>query len=190
MFQPPVPITEGLDPLSLLTDDTQIAIWNNEGLPSDRMSTENATILSNSDRWPLMIDPQVRYCCFLALRKIRIVKNMWTQHIQEKNIHQTHWNVRNKLFNCKNSKCWFTVCCTRVFLLLKTKEYSFSVTDYVPRKSELLFALQEIMRKCIFSLKSIYIPKLYIISAASFMLRIYFLIFQPCSDCINPIQDL
>lgn len=65
-FQPAVPITEGLDPLTLLTDDTQVAIWNNEGLPSDRMSTENATILSNSDRWPLMIDPQVKYIfyCF------------------------------------------------------------------------------------------------------------------------------
>lgn len=48
-----------MDPLSLMTDDTQIAVWNNEGLPSDRMSTENATILSNSERWPLMIDPQV-----------------------------------------------------------------------------------------------------------------------------------
>lgn len=59
LFKPPVPITENLDPLTLLTDDTQIAKWHNEGLPSDRMSTENATILSNSDRWPLMIDPQV-----------------------------------------------------------------------------------------------------------------------------------
>lgn len=58
--EPAVPITESLDPLSLLTDDTQIAKWNNEGLPNDRMSTENATILTNSDRWPLMIDPQVR----------------------------------------------------------------------------------------------------------------------------------
>lgn len=56
-----MPTTEELDPLSLLTDDTQIAKWHNEGLPSDRMSTENATILSNSDRWPLMIDPQVIY---------------------------------------------------------------------------------------------------------------------------------
>lgn len=58
-LEPIVPITEGLDPLSLLTDDTQIAKWNNEGLPNDRMSTENATILTNSERWPLMIDPQV-----------------------------------------------------------------------------------------------------------------------------------
>ena len=57
--EPPIPITDSLDPLQLLTDDTQIATWQNEGLPSDRMSIENATILSNSDRWPLMIDPQV-----------------------------------------------------------------------------------------------------------------------------------
>ncbi|XP_065334425.1 dynein beta chain, ciliary-like [Cloeon dipterum] len=59
-LQPQIPITEDLDPLSLLTDDAQIAVWNNEGLPSDRMSTENATILTNSQRWPLMIDPQLQ----------------------------------------------------------------------------------------------------------------------------------
>ncbi|KAB0805217.1 hypothetical protein PPYR_02187 [Photinus pyralis] len=56
----PIPMSEGLDPLSLLTDDAQIAKWNNEGLPNDRMSSENATILSNSARWPLMIDPQLQ----------------------------------------------------------------------------------------------------------------------------------
>jgi len=56
----PIPISENLDPLSLLTDDAQIAGWNNEGLPSDRMSTENATILTSSERWPLMIDPQLQ----------------------------------------------------------------------------------------------------------------------------------
>ncbi|XP_031327312.1 dynein beta chain, ciliary-like [Photinus pyralis] len=56
----PIPMTEGLDPLSLLTDDARIAKWNNEGLPNDRMSSENATILENSARWPLMIDPQLQ----------------------------------------------------------------------------------------------------------------------------------
>ena len=56
----PIPITEGLDPLTLLTDDAQVAVWNNESLPSDRMSTENATILSAAERWPLMIDPQLQ----------------------------------------------------------------------------------------------------------------------------------
>uniref|UniRef100_A0A8C3PC88 Dynein axonemal heavy chain 11 n=1 Tax=Chrysemys picta bellii TaxID=8478 RepID=A0A8C3PC88_CHRPI len=54
----PIPITEGLDLIAMLTDDATIAAWNNEGLPGDRMSTENATILTHCERWPLMIDPQ------------------------------------------------------------------------------------------------------------------------------------
>ena len=45
--------------MKMLVDDAQIAGWNNEGLPNDRMSAENATILTTSERWPLMIDPQV-----------------------------------------------------------------------------------------------------------------------------------
>ncbi|KAK2501218.1 hypothetical protein MC885_000890 [Smutsia gigantea] len=56
----PIPLTKGLDPLSLLTDDTDVATWNNQGLPSDRMSTENATILCNTERWPLIVDAQLQ----------------------------------------------------------------------------------------------------------------------------------
>ncbi|XP_043570859.1 dynein axonemal heavy chain 17-like [Chiloscyllium plagiosum] len=56
----PIPITENLDPLSLLTDDVDIAAWNNQGLPSDRTSSENATILCNTERWPLIIDAQLQ----------------------------------------------------------------------------------------------------------------------------------
>lgn len=56
----PIPVSQDLDPLSLLTDGAQIASWNNEGLPNDRMSTENATILTSAERWPLMIDPQLQ----------------------------------------------------------------------------------------------------------------------------------
>ncbi|KAK4826757.1 hypothetical protein QYF61_011125 [Mycteria americana] len=54
----PIPETEGLDPIATLTDDAMIAAWSSEGLAGDRMSTENATILTNCKRWPLMIDPQ------------------------------------------------------------------------------------------------------------------------------------
>uniref|UniRef100_A0A2K6TF76 Dynein axonemal heavy chain 11 n=1 Tax=Saimiri boliviensis boliviensis TaxID=39432 RepID=A0A2K6TF76_SAIBB len=53
-----LPLTEGLDLISMLTDDATVAAWNNEGLPSDRMSTENAAILTHCERWPLVIDPQ------------------------------------------------------------------------------------------------------------------------------------
>ncbi len=51
-------LSEGFDPVALLADAAQIARWNNEGLPSDRMSIENAAILTTCERWPLLIDPQ------------------------------------------------------------------------------------------------------------------------------------
>ncbi|KAM3917468.1 dynein axonemal heavy chain 11-like [Leptodactylus fuscus] len=70
----PVPMTEGLDPISMLTDDATIAKWNNEGLPSDKMSIENGTILSNCERWPLMIDPQ--------LQGIKWIKNRYGSRLK------------------------------------------------------------------------------------------------------------
>ncbi|XP_076002796.1 dynein axonemal heavy chain 9 [Genypterus blacodes] len=56
----PIPVTTDLDPLTMLTDDADIAAWQNEELPADRMSTENATILTSCQRWPLMVDPQLQ----------------------------------------------------------------------------------------------------------------------------------
>ena len=61
----PIPLSMGYvgaNVLSLLTDDALIATWNNEGLPADGMSTENATILTNSVKWPMIIDPQLQVC--------------------------------------------------------------------------------------------------------------------------------
>ncbi|NXP60283.1 DYH17 protein, partial [Chloropsis cyanopogon] len=56
----PIPITPDLDPLSLLTDPADVAAWNNQGLPSDRTSTENAAILCGTQRWPLLVDAQLQ----------------------------------------------------------------------------------------------------------------------------------
>ncbi|KAM6297516.1 dynein axonemal heavy chain 9 [Aegotheles albertisi] len=56
----PIPTTPSLDPLAMLTDDADVAAWQNEGLPADRMSTENATILMHCERWPLLVDPQLQ----------------------------------------------------------------------------------------------------------------------------------
>nr|XP_046254731.1 dynein axonemal heavy chain 11 isoform X1 [Scatophagus argus] len=53
-----VPLTDGLDPVLMLTDDATVAAWHNQGLPNDRMSIENAVILTTSERWPLIVDPQ------------------------------------------------------------------------------------------------------------------------------------
>ncbi|KAG7259398.1 hypothetical protein CRUP_006228 [Coryphaenoides rupestris] len=55
-----IPMNKDLDPVCMLTDDATVAQWNNEGLPGDKMSTQNATILTNCERWPLLIDPQLQ----------------------------------------------------------------------------------------------------------------------------------
>ncbi|KAM6297472.1 dynein axonemal heavy chain 17 [Aegotheles albertisi] len=70
----PIPITPGLDPLSLLTDDADVATWSNQGLPSDRTSTENATILCNTQRWPLVVDAQ--------LQGIKWIRNKYGEELQ------------------------------------------------------------------------------------------------------------
>ncbi|NXJ23235.1 DYH9 protein, partial [Dicrurus megarhynchus] len=56
----PIPVTPCLDPLAMLADDAAVAAWQNQGLPADRTSTENATILSSCERWPLLVDPQLQ----------------------------------------------------------------------------------------------------------------------------------
>ncbi|XP_062858858.1 dynein heavy chain 9, axonemal isoform X2 [Trichomycterus rosablanca] len=70
----PIPVTPGLDPLTMLMDDADLATWQNEGLPADRMSTENATILTSCERWPLMVDPQ--------LQGIKWIKNKYGDKLQ------------------------------------------------------------------------------------------------------------
>lgn len=43
---------------NILGDSVAIRSWNIFGLPSDSFSVENAIIVHNARRWPLMIDPQ------------------------------------------------------------------------------------------------------------------------------------
>lgn len=45
----------------MLSDPLAIGIWtNSQQLPNDNFSIDNAIILKNSSRWPLMIDPQIQ----------------------------------------------------------------------------------------------------------------------------------
>nr|CAH8820074.1 unnamed protein product [Trichobilharzia regenti] len=59
-LQVPIPVRNGIDPLDMLIDDAIIATWNNQSLPEDRMSIENATIFTFCERWPLCVDPQLQ----------------------------------------------------------------------------------------------------------------------------------
>ncbi|GBF97683.1 flagellar outer dynein arm heavy chain beta [Raphidocelis subcapitata] len=55
-----IPISKGIKPLDLLTDDSTKAKWAQEGLPTDPLSVENGAIMTNAARWSLMIDPQLQ----------------------------------------------------------------------------------------------------------------------------------
>ena len=82
----PIPLSlgyVGANVLSLLTDDALIAQWNNEGLPADTMSTENATILTNSVKWPLIIDPQ--------LQGIKWIKNRFQKELVVLRLGENHY---------------------------------------------------------------------------------------------------
>jgi dynein heavy chain len=52
-----IPMSATPNPLIILTDEAKIAGWNTFGLPPDQVSTENGAILTNSDRYSLIIDP-------------------------------------------------------------------------------------------------------------------------------------
>ena len=63
-------MTEGIsDPLKVLVDDAIVAGWLREGLPSDPTSVQNGCILTNSERWPLMMDPQLQGVVWIRERE-------------------------------------------------------------------------------------------------------------------------
>ncbi|XP_076449948.1 dynein axonemal heavy chain 7-like [Babylonia areolata] len=53
-----LPCSTDFSLINTLGDQVKIRAWNIAGLPTDSFSTENGIIISNSRRWPLMIDPQ------------------------------------------------------------------------------------------------------------------------------------
>lgn len=55
-----IPFTEGVDPLSILSSPSEQAVWASQGLPADRVSIENAAVVTSTSRYPLLIDPQLQ----------------------------------------------------------------------------------------------------------------------------------
>ena len=54
------------NPLELIVDTSDIAKLNNEGLPDDSFSIQNAVIFNNAKNCPLLIDTELRgFICFL-----------------------------------------------------------------------------------------------------------------------------
>merc|ERR1719498_984894 len=82
-----IPHTAGIDPLKVLADEAAIAQWMNEGLPADRISVENASVVTACARWPLMIDPQLQGVTWIkqrfaeSLTVIQLTQNNWMQKV-------------------------------------------------------------------------------------------------------------
>ncbi|KAK5640059.1 hypothetical protein RI129_010870 [Pyrocoelia pectoralis] len=53
-----IPYSDNYSLITVLADPYNIRIWNACGLPRDNISTENAILVTQARRWPLMIDPQ------------------------------------------------------------------------------------------------------------------------------------
>ena len=60
MSERQIPMSEAIQPLDILTDDSLKAQWNQESLPTDPLSIGNGAIMTNAARWSLMIDPQLQ----------------------------------------------------------------------------------------------------------------------------------
>jgi dynein heavy chain len=78
-----IPMSPNLNAVSLLSDDAEIAKWSNNKLPTDQTSIENGCILTNCERWPLMIDPQLQGITWI---KNQYGKNLHTVRLDNKKI--------------------------------------------------------------------------------------------------------
>ena len=81
-----ISFTPGVDPLRVLCTDADEAKWKNSGLPADRMSTENASIVTSCSRWPLIIDPQ--------LQGSKWIRGMHGEELEVIQFSQDRWSKR------------------------------------------------------------------------------------------------
>merc|ERR1719506_1006514 len=82
-----IPLSDGIDPLKVLATEGDIAAWQNEGLPADRVSVENAAVVVSCSRWPLMVDPQLQGVKWIRQRigedltALQFTQNNWLQKV-------------------------------------------------------------------------------------------------------------
>nr|XP_058956956.1 dynein axonemal heavy chain 7-like [Pocillopora verrucosa] len=86
-----IPCSDDFSVTGTLGDPVKIRDWNIAGLPTDSFSIENGIIISNANRWPLMIDPQGQ-------------ANKWVKNMEKKNnlhvIKMTDADYVRTLENC------------------------------------------------------------------------------------------
>ncbi|KAK6993742.1 dynein heavy chain 3 axonemal, partial [Biomphalaria glabrata] len=86
-----IPVSELFSLSNTLGDPVKIRDWQIAGLPADQYSVDNAIIVTFSNRWPLMIDPQSQ-------------ANKWVKNMERANklevIKLSHPNFLRTLENC------------------------------------------------------------------------------------------
>ena len=80
------PMSAEFNPVQVLASDAEIAIWNQDTLPADPVSTENGSILSNTSRWPLIIDPQLQGISWLRHKEGAAARNLQIVRLGQKDM--------------------------------------------------------------------------------------------------------
>jgi len=65
-----------MDVVASLTTNADVAQWNADSLPADVVSTENGCIVCNSNRWPLIIDPQLQGISWIKQKESAPERNL------------------------------------------------------------------------------------------------------------------
>jgi dynein heavy chain len=81
-----IPVSADPNPVKILTEESTIALWNKQALPTDQVSVENGTILTNSERYPLIIDPQLQGITWI--REKEKANNLKSLRLGSKNINR------------------------------------------------------------------------------------------------------
>ena len=82
----PIPMSDNVNPLKILTSEAEVAQWNADSLPADVVSTENGSIVTNTSRWPLLIDPQLQGIRWLKNKERAPERNLQIVRLGQKDL--------------------------------------------------------------------------------------------------------
>uniref|UniRef100_A0A452GZ50 Dynein heavy chain coiled coil stalk domain-containing protein n=1 Tax=Gopherus agassizii TaxID=38772 RepID=A0A452GZ50_9SAUR len=118
-----VPVSPNYSLITAMTEKNEVSKWQNEGLPLDQYSIENAILVKNGQRWPLLIDPQKQ-----AYR--------WICQMEGDRLRQIHASDSNYLRTLENAmrignSILLQVICFNLGPILRKEIYSTGGKDFI-----------------------------------------------------------